>query len=89
MCSWLKKKLEPAGFLGWAGTREIKNEIGHVIISRSEILYGSRKYILLRGQKDENKPSKPKNGNWVPKSVWSCDISIDEEFIIDEENICF
>jgi hypothetical protein len=89
MCSWLKKKLEPAGFLGWAGTREIKNEIGHVIIRRSEILYGSRKYIQLRGQKDENKPPKPKNGIWVSKSVWSCDISINEKFNIDEENMCF
>jgi hypothetical protein len=32
------------------------------------------------GQKIENKPSEHKNGIWVPKSVGSCDISIDREF---------
>jgi hypothetical protein len=34
----------------------------------------------LRCQKGENNPSELKN--WAPKSVWSCDISIDQIEII-------
>jgi hypothetical protein len=37
--------------------------------------------------KGENRPPEPKNGNCVPKSVWSCDISIGRKFFIDEENM--
>jgi hypothetical protein len=32
------------------------------------------------GQKGKNWPSDPKNGILGPKSVWSCDISIEREF---------
>jgi hypothetical protein len=48
-----------------------------------------KKIYTLRGRKGENEPSEPKNGIWGQKSVWSCDISIDQEFNIDEENVCF
>jgi hypothetical protein len=40
-----------------------------------------KKIYACRGQKDENKPSEPKNSTGGPKSVWSCDISIiDREY---------
>jgi hypothetical protein len=47
-------------------------------------------YILLyiiRDQKGKNKPSKPKNGNWAPKSVLAsvCDISIDRKSYMEQE----
>jgi hypothetical protein len=47
--------------------------------SQSKILYRSRKYILLGVKKSENRPPEPKNS-------MSCDISIDQEFNIDQEN---
>jgi hypothetical protein len=31
------------------------------------------------------KPLESKNGNWAPKSVWSCDISNDREFYMKQE----
>jgi hypothetical protein len=46
-----------------------------------------KKINTFRGLKGENKPSELKNGTWGPRSVWSCDGSIDREFYIDEENI--
>jgi hypothetical protein len=48
-----------------------------------------KKIYTLRGEKGKNRPPEPKNGIWGPKSVWSCDISIDQEFNIDEEKIYF
>jgi hypothetical protein len=48
-----------------------------------------KKISTLRGRKCENETAEPKNGVWGPTSVWSCDISIDQEFNIDEENIYF
>jgi hypothetical protein len=48
-----------------------------------------KKIYTFRGRKGENEPSEPKNEIWGPKSEWSCDISIDQEFNIDEENIYF
>jgi hypothetical protein len=39
-----------------------------------------KKIYTFRCRKGENEPSEPKNGIWGPKSVWSCDISIDREF---------
>jgi hypothetical protein len=48
-----------------------------------------KKIYTFRGIKSENEPSEPKNGIWGQKSVWSCDISIDQEFNIDEENLFF
>jgi hypothetical protein len=48
-----------------------------------------KKKYTFGGQKGENRPPELKNGIWSPKSVWSCDMSIDQEFNIDEENIYF
>jgi hypothetical protein len=48
-----------------------------------------KKLNAFRVPKVKNWPPEPKNGIWVPKIVWSCDISIDQEFNIDEENIYF
>jgi hypothetical protein len=31
----------------------------------------------------------PKNGIWGPKSIWSCDISIDQEFYMEQEKYTF
>jgi hypothetical protein len=57
-------------------------------ISRSVILYRSRKYILLGGQKGDNRPPRAQKQNLGSKiSVVVC--PIDQEFNIDEENICF
>jgi hypothetical protein len=49
----------------------------------------SNKKYTFGGQKGENKPSEPKNGIWGPKSVWSCDISIDREFNAEQEKYNF
>jgi hypothetical protein len=43
-----------------------------------------KKIYTSRGPKGKNWPLEPKNGILVPKLVWSCDISIDQEFNIDE-----
>jgi hypothetical protein len=46
-----------------------------------------KKIYTFRGRKCENKPAEPKNGICGPKSVWSCDISIDREFNMEHEKI--
>jgi hypothetical protein len=43
----------------------------------------------LRGQKGKNRLPEPKNGIWGPKSVWSCDISIDREFYMEQQKTYF
>jgi hypothetical protein len=60
-------------------------DMGH----QSGILHAARKCILLGGQHGENKPSEPKNGIKAPKSVWSCEISIDWKFYIEQEKTYF
>jgi hypothetical protein len=47
-----------------------------------------KKKYSFRGQKGKISPE-PKNGIWTPKSVWSCDISIDQKFYLDEEKLYF
>jgi hypothetical protein len=61
------------------------------VIHRSKILYRAGKNIIFGGQKDENEPSEPKNGIWAQKLklVWSCDISIDRKFYMEQEKIHF
>jgi hypothetical protein len=60
-----------------------QNQYGRVIcLSIGNFIRSKKKYIF-GGQKGENKPSGHKPGVWGPKSVWSCDISIDREFYID------
>jgi hypothetical protein len=44
-----------------------------------------KKIYTFRGQKCGNEPSEPKNGIWGPKSVWSCDVSIEREFYIQQK----
>jgi hypothetical protein len=47
-----------------------------------------KKYTFGGGAyKGENKPSEPKKRIWGPKSVWSCDISIDRKFYMEQEKI--
>jgi hypothetical protein len=41
----------------------------------------------IRAAIDVDVVDEPKNGIWDPKSVWSCDISIDREFYIEHEKI--
>jgi hypothetical protein len=48
-----------------------------------------KKKYTFGGQKAKNKPSEPKNGNWGPKSVWSCDLSIDWKFYMEQEKNTF
>jgi hypothetical protein len=61
------------------GTEGLKNEIGHVM----------KKIYTFKGQKGKKTPPEPKNGIWRPKSVWSCDMSIDQEFYMEHEKIYF
>jgi hypothetical protein len=49
----------------------------------------SKKVYYFWGQKGENKLSEPEYEIWAPKSVWSCDISIDREFYMEQEKIYF
>jgi hypothetical protein len=35
--------------------------------------------MYFQGSKSKNRPPEPENGIWGPKSVWSCDISIDRK----------
>jgi hypothetical protein len=49
----------------------------------------SKKKHTFEGQKGGYRPPEPKNGIWGPKSVWSCDISIDREFYMEQEKIYF
>jgi hypothetical protein len=66
-----------------------QNRYGRVIYpSIGNFTWNMKKYTFV-GQKGKNRLSEPKNGIWGPKSVWSCDMSIDQEFNIDEENIYF
>jgi hypothetical protein len=64
------------------GTERLKNEIGHVT-HQSIRNFIQMKKIYTFG------PPEPKNGVWGPKSVWSCDISIDREFYMEQEKIYF
>jgi hypothetical protein len=56
----------------------ISPSIGNFIRSKKKHTFG--------GQKGENKPSGHIYVFWDPKSVRSCDIFIDQEFYIDEDN---
>jgi hypothetical protein len=55
-----------------------------IYLSIGNFISSMKKYTF-RVKKGENKPSEPKNGIWAPKSVWSCDVSIDREFYIQHE----
>jgi hypothetical protein len=57
-----------------------QNQYGRVTYPSIGNFTWSKKKYTFWVQKGENKPSEPKNGIWAPKSVWSCDISIDREF---------
>jgi hypothetical protein len=54
-------------------------------IHRSGIWYGARKNIFLGVKKGTVRS--PKNGISTPNSLWSCGISIDREFYIEQEKI--
>jgi hypothetical protein len=66
-----------------------QNQYGHVIYPSIGNFTWSKKKYTFGSQKDENKLSDPKNGIWAPKSVWSCDVSIDQEFYIEQDKIHF
>jgi hypothetical protein len=46
-----------------------------------------KKICTVRGRKCKNEPAEPKNGILGPKSVWSCDISIEREFHMKQKKI--
>jgi hypothetical protein len=48
-----------------------------------------KKINTLKGQKVKNKPSKPKNEIFAPKSVWLCDILIVRKFYMKQEKYTF
>jgi hypothetical protein len=60
-----------------------QNQYGHVIYPSIGNFTWSKKKYTFGGQKGEIKPSKP----WGPKSIWSCDISIDREFYMEQGKI--
>jgi hypothetical protein len=51
-------------------------------------MWSKTKYSFRR-QKEKDKPCEPNNGIWAPKSVGSCDISIDREFYMEQEKIIY
>jgi hypothetical protein len=71
------------------GTERLKNEIDHVTNQSIGNFIQMKKIYTFRGRKGKNRPPEPKNGIWGQKPVWTCDISIDQEFNIDEENVYF
>jgi hypothetical protein len=60
-----------------------QNQYGRVIYPSIGNFTWSKKKYTFGGQKGENRPREPKNGIWGPKSIWSCDISIDREFYME------
>jgi hypothetical protein len=66
-----------------------QNQYVRVIYPSIGYFLWSKKIYTFSGRKGKNRLPEPKNGSWGPKSVWSCDMSIDQEFNIDEENIYF
>jgi hypothetical protein len=66
-----------------------QNQYGSVIYTSIGNFTWSKKKYTFGGQKGENRPLEPKNGIWGLKSVWSCDISIDQEVYMEQEKICF
>jgi hypothetical protein len=55
------------------------------ICARKTEYWLENKFLKIR----KNKPPEPKNGIWAPNSVWSCDISIDQEFYMVQDKIYF
>jgi hypothetical protein len=68
-----------------AQNRAIYNRVTY---SRIENFTWSKKKYFWE-QKCKNKPSEPKNGIWAPKSISSCDISIDQELKMEQEKMYF
>jgi hypothetical protein len=66
-----------------------QNQYGRVIYRSIGNFTWSKKKYTFGGQKSENRPPEPKNEIWGPKSIWSCDISIDQEFYTEQEKISF
>jgi hypothetical protein len=60
-----------------------QNLYGRVIYPSIENFTWNKKKYTFGGQKGENRPAEPTNGIWGPKSIWSCDISIDREFYME------
>jgi hypothetical protein len=93
LCNLMLSVLSPKKFgvrrIPRLGTGRLRNEIGHVTHQSIGNFTWSKKKYTFGGQKCENRPSEPKNGIWGPKSVWSCDISIDREFYIEQEKMYF
>jgi hypothetical protein len=58
-----------------------QNQYGRVIYPSIGNFTWTTKKHTYRGQKRKNKPSEAKNGIWGPKSIWSCDISIDRQLV--------
>jgi hypothetical protein len=67
----------------------VQNQYGRVIYLSIGNFTWSKKTYIFRGQKGKNGPPEPKNGIWGPKSVWSCDISIDRKSYMEQEKIYF
>jgi hypothetical protein len=67
----------------------LQNQNGRVICPSIGNIIRSKKKYTFRGEKCKNRPSEPKNGIWAPKSEWSCDMSIDREFEMEQEKIYF
>jgi hypothetical protein len=68
------KLLEPKTEFG------AQNQYSRGIYPSIENITWSKKNIKLGVKKTTKGPQRPKNGIWSPKSVWSCDKSIDREF---------
>jgi hypothetical protein len=63
----------------------LQNQYGRAIYPAIGNFAWNKKKYTVEGQKGENKPSEPKNGIGAKKPLWSCDISIDRKYYMDQE----
>jgi hypothetical protein len=63
----------------------VQNQYGRVIYPSNRSFIWMKKIHAVSGEKGKNKTSEPKHWIWAPKSAWSCDISIDRKFYMNQD----
>jgi hypothetical protein len=63
-----------------------QNQYGRVIYPSIGNFTWTMKNVLLGTKRQIKRPPELKNGIWGPKSVWSCDISIERKFCMQQKN---
>jgi hypothetical protein len=85
MRSWKSYRLTSHTWLGL--NPQIGRPLSRIVVPLVYFYFLFMKKYTFGGLKGKNRPPEPKNGIWGLKSVWSCDIFIDQEFNIYEKNI--